>query len=191
VKPLRPLHPLHRAPAALLVALLAASCEVTIRRNEPPTYEPRPPFSARRVAEAAPTDPERTAIEEFLDDWHAAAGRADARAYFGALDPGAVFLGTDPSERWDKRAFEAYAEPYFSAGRGWTYRPVERHVWIVADGTLAWFDERLWNEKYGDCRGTGVVRKQDGDWYLVHYSLTLLVPNEAAEAVVDVIRMSR
>ena len=28
---------------------------------------------------------------------------------------------------------------------------------VAADGKTAWFDEMLWNETYGTCRGTGVL----------------------------------
>ena len=41
--------------------------------------------------------------------------------------PDAVFIGTDAGERWTIDEFEAYAEPHFSAGRGWTYRRTPHH----------------------------------------------------------------
>jgi hypothetical protein len=44
------------------------------------------------------------------------------------------------------------------------------------------------NAKYGECRGTGVLRQIDGQWKISQYSLTLVVPNEAAAAVVKVIQ---
>ena len=97
-----------------------------------------------------------------------------------------VYLGTDASERWTLPAFRAFCEPYFARGVGWTYVPRERSV--VVEGEHAWFDERLWNEKYGECRGTGVLRRRDGAWKIVHYSLTFTVPNEAAPQVVELIR---
>ncbi|MGA1737348.1 MAG: nuclear transport factor 2 family protein [Pseudomonadales bacterium] len=37
----------------------------------------------------------------------------------------------------------------------------------------------------GPCRGTGVLRKTAEGWRIAHYSLTLLVPNELAQGVVD------
>ena len=33
------------------------------------------------------------------------------------------------------------------------------------------------------CLGTGVVEQIDGEWKIAHYSLTLLIPNDIAEAV--------
>jgi ketosteroid isomerase-like protein len=126
------------------------------------------------------------AIVEVLDDWHRAASVADGARYLGHMSDDAVFLGTDASERWTLPAFRAFCEPYFAKGTGWTYEPRERHVRV--DGELAWFDERLWNEKYGECRGTGVLRRERGEWKIVHYSLTFPVPNELAGDVVKLIR---
>jgi ketosteroid isomerase-like protein len=130
----------------------------------------------------------RAEIGAALDAWHRAASRADPQGYLGLLAPGAHYLGTDPGERWSRDEFAAFVAPYFAAGRGWTYEPRERHVDLAPAGDVAWFDERLWNEAYGECRGTGVLVKSGGAWKLAHYSLTLLVPNEATHAVVEVIR---
>jgi ketosteroid isomerase-like protein len=130
-------------------------------------------------------------IGALLDAWHGAASRADTAGYLGLLAEGAVYLGTDPAERWSRAEFAAFVEPYFAAGRGWTYEPRERHVELAPAGDVAWFDEKLWNAKYGDCRGTGVLVRESGAWKLAHYSLTLLVPNDATPAVVDVIRAHR
>lgn len=40
------------------------------------------------------------AINEYLDQWHRAAATADADAFFGAMAPDCIYLGTDASERW-------------------------------------------------------------------------------------------
>jgi len=127
-------------------------------------------------------------VAQVLDDFHTAASDADGERYFGHLAPDAVYLGTDAGERWSADEFREYARPHFSAGRGWTYVAVQRHVRVSAGGDLAWFDEKLNNEKYGEVRGTGVLRKGDGVWKIVHYSLTFLVPNAAAADVVKRIR---
>ena len=58
---------------------------------------------------------------------------------------------------------------------------VERN-WEGA-GDTRWFDEILFNEKLGHCRGTGVVQLIEGDWKILHYALTMLVPNEIAAEV--------
>jgi hypothetical protein len=38
----------------------------------------------------------------------------------------------------------------------------------------------LFNEKLGYCRGTGVVQLHANEWKIVHYALTMLVPNSIA-----------
>ena len=48
---------------------------------------------------------------------------------------------------------------------------------------MRWFDEILFNEKLGHCRGTGVVQLIDGEWKIVHYALTMLVPNSIATEI--------
>ena len=130
----------------------------------------------------------RAAVEATLDAWHAAASVADGAGYFGRMEPSAVFLGTDATERWSREELRSYAEPHFSAGNGWTYRPLERHVYFGARGELAWFDERLWNDKYGECRGSGVLRHADGAWRIVHYNLSFPVPNELTGELVRLVR---
>ena len=130
------------------------------------------------------TESPEEAIALVLDDWHAAAAAADGQRYFAHFAPGGVFLGTDATERWTVAEFREYAHPYFSAGRGWTYVPHDRHVMLSEGGTLAWVDEELTNEKYGELRGTGVLRKIGGEWKLAHYSLTFTIPNEKAIEVV-------
>jgi len=127
-------------------------------------------------------------VSSVLDAFHSAAAAADEERYFAQLAPDAVFLGTDATERWTVQQFREYVHPHFSAGRGWSYEAVERHVMLSADETLAWFDENLRNAKYGVVRGTGVLRRGEAGWRIAHYSLTFLVPNEAAAAVVAVIR---
>ena len=95
-----------------------------------------------------------------------------------AMALNAFFLGTDKSERWTIEEFKAYAKPAFLDGHGWTYLTVERN-W-QGDGNTRWFDEILFNEKLGHCRGTGVVELINDEWKIAHYALTMLVPNSIA-----------
>jgi uncharacterized protein (TIGR02246 family) len=134
-----------------------------------------------------PPDP-RLAVAETLDDFHAAASRADGKRYFSLFARDAVFLGTDATERWSVDDFKEYAEPFFSRGQGWTYVPTERHIRVRRNGRVAWFDERLHNEKYGEVRGSGVLVREDGRWRIAQYNLAFPVPNDLTEGLVERIR---
>lgn len=127
-------------------------------------------------------------VEAALDGFHDAASRADEPAYFGLLAPEGVFLGTAPGERWSVAEFRAYVHPYFSRGQGWTYVARDRNVGIDPRGETAWFDEVLDNDKYGETRGSGVLRRIDGKWRIVQYNLTIPIPNDLAGDVVKQIR---
>lgn len=139
----------------------------------------------RREAMAAETRVFRVGI--VLDQWHFAAAHGLFDLYFEQMSNDAVFLGADASERWTRDEFMAYARRHFANGKGWAYTPVERHVALSDDGGTAWVDEILKSEKYGTLRGTGVLVRVGEDWKIAQYSLTFLVPNEKAGAVVGVI----
>lgn len=141
-----------------------------------------------RVGGAGWQDTQVREVEAVLDALHVEASRADFGAYFALFTDDAVFLGTDASERWTVEEFKRYTRPHFESGQGWTYVPLERHVTLDEEGRVAWFDERLSNENYGQCRGTGVVvREPLGAWRIAQYSLTKLVPNQRMEAVMEAI----
>ena len=130
------------------------------------------------------------AVGAVLDRLHAAASTADGAAYFDLYTPDARFIGTDAEERWSLEEFRAYAEPHFSAGRGWTYEATARTV-TIADidcRCVAWFDEVLAHASYGVLRGSGALRLTDDGWKVAQYVLSFAVPNDDAEAVVGVIR---
>ena len=125
-------------------------------------------------------------MNRVVDDWHQAAAAADEARYFGHMTADAVFLGTDATERWDVLAFRTFAHPFFAKGKAWTFTPRHRNVMI--NGSTAWFDESLDSASYGECRGTGVLRKEAGVWKLAHYNLTIPIPNDLAKKVVEEIR---
>lgn len=123
-----------------------------------------------------------------LDALHQAASEADGDRYFALFAEEGVFHGTDATERWTVEEFKAYALPFFEQGRGWTYTPTERHVYVSAGGSTAWFDERLENAGLGETRGTGVLVLRDGTWKVAQYNLTIPVPNSLAGEFVARIR---
>lgn len=131
-----------------------------------------------------------TAVNAVLDDWHRAAATADETRYFGYAAPDFVFLGTDASERWDLAAFRAYAHPFFAKGKAWTFTPRDRHINVSPTGDVAWFDEKLDSASYGECRGSGVLRRIDGHWKIAQYNLTIPIPNALAKKIVEEIRVA-
>ena len=120
-------------------------------------------------------------VNELLDGLHNDAHKGNFDSYFDRYSSDAVFLGTDKTERWTIEKFKNYAKPAFADGHGWTYKVIERN-W-EGDGDIQWFDEILFNEKLGHCRGTGVVELINGEWKIAHYALTMLIPNSIAEEV--------
>ncbi|MBL4590784.1 MAG: nuclear transport factor 2 family protein [Phycisphaerales bacterium] len=123
-----------------------------------------------------------------LETWHQAASMGLFDLYFEQMTDDSIFLGTDSTERWTKAEFMDYAREPFSDGHGWTYHPRDRHTAFNDDFTVAWIDELLDHDKYGVLRGTAVLEKHDDKWLIAHYSLTFLVPNEAAGDVVETIK---
>ena len=124
---------------------------------------------------------DRSDINMLLDGLHKDAHKGNFEAYFDRYSSDAVFLGTDKTERWTIEEFKTYAKPAFADGHGWTYTVIERN-W-EGDGDIRWFDEILFNEKLGHCRGTGIVHLTGGEWKIAHYALTMLVPNSIAADV--------
>jgi hypothetical protein len=140
-------------------------------------------FSTSVVAQ---TDEE--AVNKVLDNIHKYASEANFEGYFDLYTEGAIFLGTDATERWTISEFKGYARPAFDRGSGWTYVMTERNIYLSPDGNTAWFDERLDNEGFGECRGTGALVKIEGEWKVSQYNLTVPVPNALLRQVVGMIR---
>jgi hypothetical protein len=136
-------------------------------------------------AKASPQAEAQAEAAAVLDSLHRYASEAALEPYLSLFTEDGVFLGTDRSERWPMAEFAPYVAARFATGTGWTYHPAERELAFSDDGTLAWFDEVVVGTRMGPCRGTGVLRKTAEGWRIAHYSLTLLVPNELAQGVVD------
>lgn len=132
-----------------------------------------------------PENKEQEQITIVLDNWHKAAADANAKLYFGALTEDAVFIGTDATENWNKKEFEAFAKPYFDKGKAWDFKPLERHIYLSKDQKTAWFDELLdtWMKV---CRGSGVMIKVGNEWKIQHYVLSMTVPNDNTNEVIKI-----
>lgn len=129
---------------------------------------------------------EKEQVNKTLNAWHKAAADANAEAYFGMMAEDAIFIGTDPTEYWDKKAFQAYAKPYFDKGKAWNFKAIERHVYFDKSGKLAWFDELL-DTQMKICRGSGVLVKIGNEWKIKHYVLSMTIPNDNTNEVVKII----
>ncbi|HIF49526.1 MAG TPA: protein with SnoaL 3 domain, NTF 2 superfamily [Cytophagales bacterium] len=117
-------------------------------------------------------------INKVLDNLHKYASEANGEKYFQLFNDQAVFHGTDLNERWSIDEFKKYAQNRFNTGTGWTYKSLERNIFINSSNTTAWFDEILINDKYGKFRGTGVLSKVDGMWKIDQYNLLFPIPND-------------
>ncbi|MGS2764912.1 nuclear transport factor 2 family protein [Sinomicrobium sp. M5D2P9] len=124
-------------------------------------------------------------INTLLDAWHKAAADVDFDRYFGYMTSDAVFIGTDATENWKGKEFRDFARPYFERGKAWNFTALERNVYVGAGETTAWFDELL-DTQMKICRGSGVLVKQDGDWKIRHYVLSIAVPNDDIPQLIEI-----
>jgi len=121
-------------------------------------------------------------INEVVDDWHQAAAEANYEDYFSLMTADAIFIGTDPTENWERKDFEAYAKPHFDKGKTWSFTSLERHIFIEKE--IAWFDELL-QTQMGICRGSGIIEKTKEGWKIKHYVLSMTIPNDQVATVVQ------
>jgi ketosteroid isomerase-like protein len=121
--------------------------------------------------------PKEEKIANILDKWHLAATNADLESYFAPLAKNAIYIGTDPGERWTKDEFYQFSKPYFDKGKAWDFKAFDRQVYFAEDGQTAWFNELL-NTWMGVCRGSGVLVKKEEGWKIIHYHLSVTVKNE-------------
>lgn len=128
---------------------------------------------------------DKASIELVLNNWHRAAAEANFEDYFGAMSDESIFIGTDATENWDKKAFQKFAKPYFDRGKAWNFTALERHVYFSKDGKTAWFDELL-NTQMKICRGSGVLVKEKKAWKIKHYVLSMTIPNDNTDAVIKI-----
>ncbi len=124
-------------------------------------------------------------LNHFLDEWHAAAARADMKAYFDKIDEHGIYIGTDAAEYWDKEAFYNWSKPYFNRGKAWSFTALQRNLYFSPDSTLAWFDESLQSTS-AILRGSGILQLRNGEWKIMQYVLSLPVPNEKFREVLRV-----
>jgi hypothetical protein len=123
-------------------------------------------------------------INILLDNWHLAAAEANYENYFQAMANESVFIGTDATENWNKKDFQAYSKPHFDKGKAWKFTTLKRKIYFNQDHSVAWFDELL-NTQMKICRGSGVVVKENNEWKIKHYVLSMTIPNETTNQVIQ------
>lgn len=128
----------------------------------------------------------KSEINLVLDNWHKAAAEANFNNYFNVMTEDAIYIGTDPTENWNKQEFIKFSKPYFDRGRAWNFKALERNIYFSSDGKTVWFDELL-NTQMKICRGSGVlVMDENGNWKIKHYVLSMTIPNDNTDEVVKI-----
>ncbi|WP_282071547.1 nuclear transport factor 2 family protein [Polaribacter atrinae] len=125
----------------------------------------------------------KTNVNTLLDNWHKAASEANYEDYFGKMDSLSVFIGTDATENWSKAQFADFSKPYFDKGKAWSFKPLERNIYVNEAKDFVWFDELL-TTWMGTCRGSGVLEKKQNVWKIKHYVLSVEIPNNDIQAVI-------
>ena len=137
------------------------------------------------VLSAQNLESEKQKVTQFIDQWHAAAAAANFEIYFGAMAEESIFIGTDATENWNKKQFQAFAKPYFDKGRAWNFKAIERNIYFNENAKLVWFDELL-RTQMKICRGSGGLVLEKGQWKIKHYVLSMTIPNDTTDEVVKI-----
>jgi len=125
-------------------------------------------------------------INTFIDAWHEAAAVNDQAGYFEKIDDQGIYIGTDSSEVWTRQEFYDWSTPHFEMEKGWAFKAQSRNIYLSDDGRMAWFDELLDYGK-GTLRGSGVLTKRETEWKVLHYVLSVPVPNDKFKEVMELI----
>ena len=118
-----------------------------------------------------------TTINSIINKWHKDAANSNYESYFDLLDDSSIFIGTDKTERWDKKEFQTFAKPYFKSKKTWDFKTISRNIYFSKDKGVAWFDELL-DTWMGTCRSSGVLEYSNDDWILKHYHLSVTIDND-------------
>ena len=153
----------------LLLCVFFVSCKTTVKDN------------ATNLSVSS-VDIEKK-INTTLDLWHKAAAEANFDNYFSLMTKEGVFIGTDATENWQNEAFKTFSKPYFDKGKAWSFISVERNVYVYEDQKLVWFDELL-DTQMKLCRGSGILKLENGKWKIAHYVLSIAIPNDNVAEVV-------
>ena len=127
----------------------------------------------------------RKEVNTLLVNWHKAASDANFKEYFGVLDSSAIYIGTAAEEIWTKEKFANFSKPYFDKGKAWSFTTLERNIYVSESANIVWFDELI-DTWMGTCRGSGVLQKKGDSWKIKQYVLSVAIPNDDIQAVIDI-----
>jgi len=132
------------------------------------------------------TQATKAQLNTLIDNWHQAAAAADSKTFFDSMGDDCIYIGTDATERWNKKAFVTFAKPYFDKGKAWDFKPYDRDLHVTNDGKIAWFSELL-TTWMGVCRGSGTLEKTPEGWKIQQYHLSVTVPNEIIKNFISLV----
>ena len=141
-------------------------------------------FSCKNNEVIQPESEIKSDIDVNLNLWHNAAAEASFEDYFRLMTNDAVFIGTDATENWQLDTFKSFSKPYFDKGKAWSFKALERNIYLSDDKKLAWFDELL-DTQMELCRGSGIIEKTVDGWKVKHYVLSIAIPNDNIKEVVN------
>lgn len=131
----------------------------------------------RRRENCPAGDTEVNKIDSIMNAWHHAAAVADEDQFFGRMTKDGIYIGTDATERWLRDELREWSKKYFDRDAAWDFKTLSRNVRLGPGGQIAWIDELL-DTWMGTCRSTGILVLEEGEWKIVHYHLSIAVPNE-------------
>jgi hypothetical protein len=120
-------------------------------------------------------------LDSLINAWHHAAAVADENAFFGFMAEDGIYIGTDATERWLRDELRVWSQKYFAGESAWDFKPLSRTIRYEPGSRVAWFDELL-DTWMGTCRSTGILEIRAGQWKLIHYHLSIAVPNDKLDA---------
>ncbi len=125
-------------------------------------------------------------VNDFVESWHSDAAHSRP-AYFDKIARDGVYIGTDKGEYWRRDAFKTWAAPHFKRKSAWNFKTIRRNIYFSDDRAIIWFDELL-DTQMGVCQASGVMRRKGDSFEIVHYQLSMAVPNEVGGQVTRLIR---
>jgi hypothetical protein len=128
-------------------------------------------------------DEQISKLNSFIEEWHKNAAEADT-TYFDKIGENGIYIGTDASEYWTKDEFVTWSRKYFENGKAWSFSTIERNIYT--EGNVVWFDELL-NTGMGVCRASGVIKIDDDKFIILHYHLSIAIPNEDVKQIKKII----